>query len=91
VPTGPSRSAAQRPGDIGLRLNHVLGEVLWGVRMPQITSGDLVPGQRLPSIVDLATEYHVTTGTVQKALRILKSEGLIISVPSYGTFVAERN
>jgi len=32
----------------------------------------------------------VTTGTVQKALRILKGEGLIISVPSYGTFVAER-
>ena len=55
----------------------------------QITSGELAPGQRLPSIVDLATEHHVTTGTVQKALRILKGEGLVISVPSYGTFVAE--
>jgi DNA-binding GntR family transcriptional regulator len=56
----------------------------------QIVVGDLTPGERVPSIVDLATEYHVTTGTVQKALRILKGEGLIVSVPSYGTFVAER-
>jgi DNA-binding GntR family transcriptional regulator len=32
----------------------------------------------------------VATGTVQKALRILKNEGLIESEPAYGTFVAER-
>jgi DNA-binding GntR family transcriptional regulator len=56
----------------------------------QIVGGDLATGERVPSIVDLATEYHVTTGTVQKALRILKGEGLIVSVPSYGTFAAER-
>jgi GntR family transcriptional regulator len=44
----------------------------------------------LPSIVALAAEHRVTTNTVQKALRILKDEGLVTSVPGYGTFVAER-
>jgi len=47
------------------------------------------PGEALPSIVALAAEYRVTTNTVQKGLRILKAEGLVTSVPGYGTFVAE--
>jgi DNA-binding transcriptional regulator YhcF (GntR family) len=56
----------------------------------RIVSGELAPGTALPSIVALADEHGVATNTVQKALRILKAEGLIISVPSYGTFVAEK-
>jgi GntR family transcriptional regulator len=56
----------------------------------QIASGELGPGTMLPSIVALAAEHRVTTNTVQKALRILKDEGLVTSVPGYGTFVAER-
>lgn len=56
----------------------------------QIESGDLQPGAPLPSIVALASQYGVTTNTVQKALRMLKAEGLVTSVPGYGTFVAER-
>jgi len=55
----------------------------------QIKSGELPPGSTLPPIVTLATEHGVTTNTVQKALRILKDEGLVTSVPGYGTFVAE--
>jgi DNA-binding transcriptional regulator YhcF (GntR family) len=47
------------------------------------------PGEALPSIVAFAAEYRVTTNTVQKGLRILKAEGLVTSVPGYGTFVAE--
>jgi GntR family transcriptional regulator len=56
----------------------------------KIESGELAPGAALPSIVALATEHQVATNTVQKALRILKDEGLIVSVAGYGTFVAER-
>lgn len=56
----------------------------------KIESGELAPGTALPSIVNLATEHQVATNTVQKALRILKEEGLIVSVAGYGTFVAER-
>ena len=56
----------------------------------KIQSGELAPGDALPSIVALATEHGLTTNTVQKALRILKDEGLVESVPGYGTFVSER-
>jgi len=43
----------------------------------------------LPSIVNLAAEYRTSTGTIQKALAILRNDGLIVSVPNYGTFVAD--
>jgi DNA-binding GntR family transcriptional regulator len=56
----------------------------------RISSGALAPGSKLPSIVNLSVEYQTSTGTIQKALAILRVEGLIVSVPNYGTFVAER-
>jgi DNA-binding GntR family transcriptional regulator len=56
----------------------------------RISSGALAPGSKLPSIVNLSAEYRTSTGTIQKALAILRTEGLIVSVPNYGTFVAER-
>lgn len=52
----------------------------------RITSGEYPPGTALPAILTLAQEFKVTTNTVRKALRILKDEGLIESVPGYGTF-----
>jgi DNA-binding GntR family transcriptional regulator len=42
---------------------------------------------RLPSYMTLATELDVAPMTVQRALAILKAEGLIYSVPGRGTFV----
>jgi DNA-binding GntR family transcriptional regulator len=54
----------------------------------QIRSGKLPRGSRLPSIVRLADEHDISTSTVQKAMRILRAEGLIKTVRAYGTFVA---
>jgi GntR family transcriptional regulator len=56
----------------------------------QIESGDLAPGQQLPSIVTLAADYEIAVPTVRKAISLLKAEGLITGVAGYGTFVAER-
>jgi GntR family transcriptional regulator len=56
----------------------------------KIESGEYTPDVALPSISKLAEQYGVATGTIQKALRILKQEGLIETIPAYGTFVAER-
>jgi DNA-binding LacI/PurR family transcriptional regulator len=42
---------------------------------------------QLPSVLELATEFEVTNVTIQKALRVLKSEGLVRSVRGQGTFV----
>jgi DNA-binding GntR family transcriptional regulator len=54
----------------------------------RVDSGEYAPGSALPAIVALAGEFGVTTNTVRKALGILKAEGLIESVPGYGTFVS---
>jgi DNA-binding GntR family transcriptional regulator len=55
----------------------------------KITSGELAPGSRLPSIVFLAQEYQVALTTVRKALDRLKADGLVATSPM-GTFVADQ-
>ncbi len=42
-----------------------------------ITSGQLTPGSLLPSIKNLAQEWNVSTATAEKALRKLRTEGLV--------------
>ncbi len=55
----------------------------------QIASGELAPGDRLPSIASLAQTYGLALTTVRKALDALKAEGLVVTSPM-GTFVAEQ-
>jgi LacI family transcriptional regulator, repressor for deo operon, udp, cdd, tsx, nupC, and nupG len=54
-----------------------------------IREGKLKPGQRLPSMDDLAASCGVTKITVRRALLELKSEGLIYMRPAQGTYVAD--
>ena len=54
----------------------------------QITSGELGPGARIPSIASLSQEHDLAVTTVQKAIQALKDEGLIVTSPM-GTFVRE--
>ena len=61
-----------------------------GLLRQRIESGELPPGARLPSIVDLTQEYGIARVTAAKALRLLVSEGLAIMSPGMGTYVAER-
>ena len=55
----------------------------------QIESGELAPGQQLPSVITLAADYQLAVPTVRKAITLLKQEGLVTGVAGYGTFVAE--
>ncbi len=57
----------------------------------QIESGELQSGEQLPSIVKLAEQYGLATATVNKSIRILKAEGLVIGVSGHGTFVAQQD
>jgi DNA-binding GntR family transcriptional regulator len=56
----------------------------------QIESGELAPGQQLPSVIKLAEQHGIAVPTVRKAISLLKSEGLVTGVAGYGTFVAEK-
>ncbi len=47
------------------------------------------PGDRLPSLHQLAEREQVSVATIQKSLRPLKDEGLVVGSPGYAMFVAE--
>lgn len=51
----------------------------------QIEDGEIT--DRLPSIMDLVERHQVAPNTVQRALRVLKAEGLIVGRQGRGTFV----
>lgn len=52
-----------------------------------ITTGALKPGDRLPTIRQLAAEQVVNPNTVARAYRELERDGLVESGPRRGTFV----
>lgn len=52
-----------------------------------IQDGQVQPGQRLPSIADIAREWAVSTSTAAKAITRLQVEGAIFTSPS-GSFVS---
>ena len=52
-----------------------------------IVSGMFPPGERLPSVRDLATEAGVNPNTMQKALTELEQEGLLYTKRTSGRFV----
>jgi len=54
----------------------------------QIASGALPSRSRLPSLSELAAGHDLAITTVQKALGVLKDEGLIVTYPGRGMFVA---
>ncbi|GAA4664001.1 MULTISPECIES: winged helix-turn-helix domain-containing protein [Amycolatopsis] len=56
----------------------------------RITSGELAPNTALPSERRLASEYGVSLGTARHATRLLRFRGLVITVRSKGTYVADR-
>lgn len=54
----------------------------------KITSGELQPGDKLPTERDLAVQLGVTRGRVREALRALSLVGLITIKAGAGSFVA---
>jgi DNA-binding FadR family transcriptional regulator len=83
APTEPSIFARVRPAYQQVA-DQLLGAIL---------RGDLGPGHRLPTEVELAKTFGVSRATVREALRSLASQDLIYSVRGAGggTFIAETN
>ena len=53
----------------------------------QITSGVLAPGDKLPSVRELASNLAINPNTIQRSYRQLELEGWIVTVPGKGCFV----
>ncbi|MCX7615595.1 MAG: GntR family transcriptional regulator [Clostridiales bacterium] len=54
-----------------------------------IISGAYPPGERLPSVRDMAFDASVNPNTMQKALAELERDGLVFSQRTSGRFITE--
>ncbi|WP_229076068.1 GntR family transcriptional regulator [Actinoplanes sp. DH11] len=63
-----------------------LAEILRG----QIRSGALPPNRPVPSETTLQQQYGIARDTVRHSLRLLREEGLVVTVRGKGTYVADR-
>lgn len=55
----------------------------------KITSREWLPGDRVPSEHELVTQFGISRMTVNRALRELAEDGLVVRMAGVGTFVAE--
>ena len=53
----------------------------------QIIAGILRPGDKMPSVRELASELTINPNTIQRAYRELEGQGWIVSVAGKGSFV----
>ena len=97
TPTNPHRIPG--PGTYDIADARLQVALLWGL-MSDDSSSRIVaslrrwiasapPGAQLPSTRSLVVEHSASPVTVQKALRVLVSQGVVESRPGVGTFVRE--
>lgn len=68
-------------------VNERLSDKVVNAIMAQIQSGQLKPGDKLPSEPDLANELQVSRGILREALTILQARNIIYRKPKEGTFI----
>jgi GntR family transcriptional regulator len=56
-----------------------------------ITSGELPPRAPLPSESYLQQEQGVARGTARQAVRVLREEGLVVTITGRASYVAPRD
>jgi len=57
----------------------------------QIERGEIPPRRPLPSINRLAQEYGIARGSAEKAVQVLRDEGLVRTVIGRGVYVVPRD
>lgn len=56
----------------------------------KIESGEMMPGEQVGPVPELAEEYEVSRNTVLRAIKILRDAGLVTVQQGWGVFVADR-
>lgn len=67
----------------------IYGQIVDGLKA-QIASGVLAPGDKLPSVRELAATLTINPNTIQRAYASLEAEGYIASVTGKGSFVCQK-
>ena len=80
--------------DAVIRLNYrdsrpIYEQIMDGLRR-LVVSQVLKPGDKLPSVRELASQLAINPNTIQRAYRELEAQGYIYSIPGKGSFAAER-
>lgn len=78
-----------------ISLNYRSGQPIYlqiadGLRQ-QIISGILQPGEKLPSVRELAAELSINPNTIQRSYRELELGGWTVSIPGKGIFVCQNH
>jgi len=55
----------------------------------QILEGQIKPGERVPSVRDLAVEFEVNRNTIMRSYSIMEELGIIVIKRGIGFFIAE--
>ena len=66
----------------------IYAQIIDGIK-EQITGGALRPGDKLPSVRELASQLAINPNTIQRAYRLLEFNGWIVTIPGKGCFVCE--
>ncbi|MFE6163057.1 GntR family transcriptional regulator [Streptomyces sp. NPDC056486] len=56
----------------------------------RIADGTYPPRTRVPSVVQITSEFGIATATAQKVLQAMRAEGLTYTEPGLGSFVARQ-
>lgn len=63
-------------------------QIIDGIK-EQISTGVLQPGDKLPSVRELAGTLAINPNTIQRAYRLLEFNGWIVTIPGKGCFVCD--
>ena len=91
MPVSPvltTAAAAAAPGPEGAPAFSPLYQQIKELLTRSLQGGEWLPGQAIPSEMELAARFRVSQGTVRKAVDELATENLLVRRQGKGTFVA---
>ena len=63
-------------------------QIIDGIK-EQITTGVMMPGDKLPSVREMASSLAINPNTIQRAYRLLEFGGWIVTIPGKGCFICD--